>query len=133
MKWFSFVLMCSSFALYSGAKDRQETQLRIQPVGEVSVQSQSSSKFKSVQLVVKKESGKKIYIHYCGMCHKKGLAGAPKFRNKYDWKPRLAEKTFNDLFSSLIKGLNAMPEKGACLKCSNEELKAALSYMLPQS
>jgi cytochrome c5 len=36
------------------------------------------------------------------------------------------------LVASSIKGLNAMPAKGTCFKCMDEDLKAAISYMLPK-
>jgi cytochrome c5 len=83
--------------------------------------------------VSKTQKGQEIYEHTCVVCHQNGLAGAPRFRNEKDWKPRLKDRTLNDLVASSIKGLNAMPEKGTCIKCSDEDLKAALSYMLPSS
>jgi cytochrome c5 len=133
MRFLIVVLMCSPFMLYGGTEESREIQLRIQPIGQVSVEKQSNSKHKLANSVIKTEAGQKIYEQHCIVCHGEGLAGAPKFRNEHDWKPRLADKTLNDLLASSIKGLNAMPEKGTCLKCSDEELKAALSYMLPQS
>lgn len=81
----------------------------------------------------KNEPGKDTYEHYCIVCHREGLAGAPKFRDEHDWKPRLSERKLDELLASSIKGLNAMPVKGTCIKCSDEDLKAAISYMLPKS
>lgn len=85
------------------------------------------------EVIEKKEQGQEIYEQYCIVCHRDGLAGAPKFRNEQDWKPRLAGRKLDDLAASSIKGLNAMPAKGTCIKCSNDDLKAAISYMLPKS
>jgi cytochrome c5 len=135
MKWFVVVLLsCCSLVLYaSDDTERQETQLRIQPVGQVSVQNQPVSEIKMLPPVAKKEPGQATYEQYCTVCHKDGLAGAPKFRNEHDWKPRLGGRTLEDLVASSIKGLNAMPTKGTCLKCSDDDLKAAISYMLPKS
>jgi len=107
-------------------------QLRIQPVGEVSVQGQADNKMTN-NVATKTEPGEETYQQYCIVCHRDGLAGAPKFRNEQDWKPRLAGKTLDDLLASSIKGLNAMPAKGTCIKCSDDDLRAAISYMLPKS
>lgn len=77
--------------------------------------------------------GQKTYERYCVACHGSGLVGAPKFRDDKDWSARLSGKTTDDLVSSAIKGLNAMPTKGTCYECSAEDIKAAIEYMLPQS
>lgn len=128
-------LLCFSCTLCANeAAEQHELQLRIQPVGQVNVQNQSAADNKGgADVAVKKEPGKETYDHYCTVCHRDGLAGAPKFRNEVDWKPRLAGKTLDDLVASSIKGLNAMPAQGTCIKCSDDELKAAISYMLPKS
>lgn len=135
MKWFIVVLFFLSFTLQAESNDaeRQEIQLRIQPIGQVSVQEQPGSATKPVDAVIKKEPGQDTYEQYCIVCHKEGLAGAPRFRNEHDWKPRLAGRTLADLVASSIKGLNAMPTKGTCFKCSEDDLKAVITYMLPKS
>lgn len=135
MKWSVVVLLsCFSFGLYANdGNERQETQLRIQPVGQVSVQNPPGTEDSLAAPVTKKEPGQETFEQYCTVCHKEGLANAPKFRNEQDWKPRLVGRTLDDLVASSIKGLNAMPSKGTCLKCSDDDLKAAISYMLPKS
>ena len=133
MKQFAvMVLVCLSGFVYANT-DSEATQLRIQPVGQVRVQGQESPGIKATETVAKKEPGQNTYEQYCIVCHKDGLAGAPKFRNEQDWKPRLAGRTLDDLVNTSIKGLNAMPMKGTCLKCSEDDLKAAITYMLPKS
>ncbi|MGB5729137.1 MAG: c-type cytochrome [Thiogranum sp.] len=37
------------------------------------------------------------------------------------------------MLATAVSGLNAMPPKGTCADCSDEELKAAIEYMLSQS
>lgn len=124
-------LYCFSLMLYaSDETQQQEIQLRIQPVGQVSVQNQAKSDNKATS---DEESGQETYERYCVVCHKDGLAGAPRFRNEQDWKPRLTGRTLDDLVASSLKGLNAMPAKGTCIKCNEDDLKAAISYMLPKS
>ena len=49
-------------------------------------------------------------------------------KNAADWAPRLA-KGNDALWKSITTGLNAMPPKGSCVTCSDDELHAALGYM----
>lgn len=115
--------------------DRQEIEQRIQPVGKVRLESNPSAeaKPKKEEVAVKKEPGQEIYEQFCVTCHRDGVAGAPKFRDA-SWKPRLtANKDVAGLTASAIKGINAMPPKGTCVDCSEEDLKNAIQYMLPKS
>ncbi|HHT0592577.1 TPA: c-type cytochrome [Legionella anisa] len=131
---FLMSLFCFSFVLYASDELQQrEIQLRIQPVGKVTVQGQAQIDNTTMSTETKTEPGEETYQQYCIVCHRDGLAGAPKFRNEKDWKPRLSGRELNDLLASSIKGLNAMPSKGTCIKCSDDDLKAAISYMLPKS
>ena len=84
-------------------------------------------------VVEKKATNNDTYDHYCSVCHRDGLAGAPKFNDAKDWKSRLESKTLDELVSSVNKGLNAMPEKGTCYECNEDDLRAAIQYMLPKS
>ncbi len=121
--------------LYASDEAQQhEVQLRIQPVGQVSVQRQAKLDNKATRDDASQETaGREIYEHHCVVCHKDGLAGAPRFKNEQDWKPRLAGRKLDDLVASSLKGLNAMPAKGTCIKCNEDDLKAVISYMLPKS
>jgi len=76
--------------------------------------------------------GEGIYNKACKVCHAAGVAGAPKLGDAEAWAPRLA-KGEEALFGSIKNGLNAMPPKGACMTCSEDELKSALQYMLSQT
>lgn len=66
----------------------------------------------------------------CATCHNSGVAGAPKFANATDWAPRIA-KGMDTLYASTINGLPpAMPQKGMCFSCSDDELRALVDYMV---
>lgn len=117
--------------------DRNQIQQRISPVGKVRVEKSVGSNGLPTtpavqQTAVKKNVGQAIYDQYCIVCHRDGLAGAPKFRDTVDWKLRLAKQNIDSLLSSVLKGLNAMPAKGTCQECSETDLKAAIKYMVPQ-
>lgn len=70
-----------------------------------------------------------IYDNNCKMCHQTGLAGAPKFGNKGDWEPRIAQGV-DTLVKAAITGIRAMPPKGNCLNCTSDEIKATVEYMV---
>jgi cytochrome c5 len=75
--------------------------------------------------------GQKIYQGSCQACHAAGVAGAPKTGDKDAWAPRIA-KGNDALLISVKNGLNAMPPMGACMSCSEEELQAAIAYLVEQ-
>jgi len=75
--------------------------------------------------------GKKTYQTYCQACHANGVANAPKLGDKDAWAPRIA-KGNEAMFTTVIKGLNAMPPKGTCMSCSDDDLRAAMEYMVGQ-
>ena len=129
-----------SFSLYAlEDMDRQQIQQRIQPVGKVRVQEQDKTaneietEKKALVKEEKKEPGLATYEQYCVVCHRDGLAGAPKFRDGADWKSRTTGRSIEELLATSIKGLNAMPPKGTCVECTDTDLKAAIQYMIPKS
>ena len=75
--------------------------------------------------------GQKIYQKSCQACHATGAAGAPKLGDKDAWAPRIA-KGNDAMLSSVKNGLKAMPPKGTCMSCSEDELRAAMEYMVGQ-
>tara|TARA_R110002110_G_scaffold65206_4_gene180035 strand:- start:118941 stop:119279 length:339 start_codon:yes stop_codon:yes gene_type:complete len=72
-----------------------------------------------------------IYKSFCSICHQAGVAGAPLFRDAASWGDRLAVG-IDALVKSAIAGKGAMPPKGTCMQCTDEDIKAAVEYMLPQ-
>ena len=48
------------------------------------------------------------------------------------WEPRVA-KGLDELMASTVNGINAMPAKGTCMNCSDDELSAAVDYMIEQT
>ncbi len=77
-------------------------------------------------------SGEQVYNTACAACHGAGVAGAPKFADKAAWAPRIKQGA-DVLWTSLNNGKNAMPPKGMCMDCSEDELKAVLAYMVDGS
>lgn len=76
--------------------------------------------------------GEQIYQASCQACHATGAAGAPKVGDKEAWSPRIAQGN-DTLLKHATEGLRAMPPKGACATCSEDDLKAAIEYMVGKS
>lgn len=64
----------------------------------------------------------------CAVCHNTGAANAPKVHDVDAWKPRL-DKGMDVLVQSVNNGLNAMPPKGMCFDCSDDDYRALITYM----
>lgn len=77
-------------------------------------------------------SGKQVYDASCMACHATGAAGAPKLGDKGAWEPRIAQG-MDTLVQHAINGIRAMPPRGACGTCSDDDLKAAVDYMVSES
>lgn len=75
--------------------------------------------------------GEETYTKFCFSCHAAGIAGAPRIGEQEAWQPRIA-KGRALLLKTTLEGLPpGMPPKGLCLQCSEEQLAAAIDYMLP--
>jgi len=74
-------------------------------------------------------AGKEIYDTKCASCHATGVAEAPKLGDKQAWAPRIATG-LDSMLAVAIKGKGAMPPKGACVDCTDEQLKSTIQYMI---
>jgi cytochrome c5 len=73
--------------------------------------------------------GKAVYEKTCSVCHAAGVANAPKLGDKAAWAPRAA--TGKDaLLGSVIKGKGAMPPKAGNGELKDDDIKAAIDFML---
>ncbi len=78
-------------------------------------------------------AGEKIYKSACFACHATGVAGAPKFADAALWKDRIAQGK-DTLVKHAINGFTGttgvMPPKGGFVQLSDEEITAAVEYMM---
>jgi cytochrome c5 len=104
---------------------------RIKPVGTVEAEGGMVAAAPSAATELSATAGEDRYKSTCAVCHETGVGGAPKFRNEADWKVRM-EAGIDGMLAIAIKGKGAMPPKGTCMQCSDQELKMAIEYMIPQ-
>ncbi|MEX0963722.1 MAG: c-type cytochrome [Pseudohongiellaceae bacterium] len=71
------------------------------------------------------------YQMSCFACHGTGAAGAPIMGDADVWTERMA-KGIDAVMANVINGLNAMPPKGLCMTCSDDNLRALVDYMSSQ-
>jgi cytochrome c5 len=73
--------------------------------------------------------GKKVYYGNCAVCHQDGKFSSPRSGYKTDWDYRL-KKGIEQLYSGAIKGKGICPRKGGNAELTDDEVKAAVDYML---
>jgi len=75
--------------------------------------------------------GKVIYSKTCFACHGTGILESPKKGDTAEWKKRSdALGGIDGLLKSAITGKGAMPPKGGAANLTDEDLKAAIEYMM---
>ena len=74
-------------------------------------------------------TGKQVYDAVCKNCHDTGVSGAPKLGDK-KWIELEKKEGMKELVKDAIKGERAMPPKGGCADCTDEEIKAAVQYLV---
>ena len=123
-----FSLMIAGLAIASTADIAE----RIKRVGDVCVEGADCASAVVASTVVTSGSAsvESNFNKSCATCHNAGVAGAPKYADAAAWAPRIA-KGMDVLYASTINGLPpAMPQKGMCFSCSDDELRALVDYMV---
>ncbi len=73
--------------------------------------------------------GKQVYNQVCSVCHSTGMMNSPRFGNADDWAPRL-EQGMETVYAHALNGLNMMPARGGNPTLSDDEVKAAVDFMI---
>lgn len=74
-------------------------------------------------------TGEQIYDRFCFACHATGVGNAPLLHDAEQWAPRVA-KGMDAMLQTSMTGMGAMPPKGTCMACSEEEMVAAIEYLI---
>ena len=72
-----------------------------------------------------------VYQMNCFACHGTGAAGAPMLGDSEAWDARM-EKGMEAVMANAINGIGAMPARGICMSCSDDDLQQVVEYMLAQ-
>ncbi len=115
----------ASFAANVSQEEYDAIAERIKPVGDVYLV--------GAEPVAAEPSGPRdgatVYGMFCTACHGAGVAGAPKTGDAGAWAPRIAQGR-DILNDHAINGFNAMPARGSCMDCSDDEVIAAIDHMI---
>jgi cytochrome c5 len=155
---FVFALINLSFmVLGSNAAEQQSVEDNVRPAGQVCLVGQScvgstsgsspaapvtSTRAAAPVAVVVEEVAavaaevaafdvESTYQMSCFACHGTGAAGAPILGDAEAWAPRM-EKGMDVVMLNVVNGVNAMPPKGLCFTCTDDDLAAIVAYMFSQ-
>jgi cytochrome c5 len=130
------VLAGSALALDLTDDQRAAIEERIKPAGESCMAGDASCGGAATAAASSSgpRSGEEVFNTACMACHSTGAAGAPKLGDKAAWAARIA-KGKDALYSSGVNGVagTGMMAKGGCVSCSDEEIHAAVDYMVAGS
>ena len=115
----------ASFAASVSQEQYDAIAERIKPVGDVYLAGAEPVKAEPTG----PRDGATVYGTFCIACHASGVSGAPKTGNAGDWAPRIAQGK-DVLTNHALNGFNAMPAKGSCMDCSDDEIIAAIEHMI---
>ncbi len=115
----------ASFAVNVSQEQHDAIAERIKPVGDVYL---AGSEPVAAEPTGPRD-GATVYGTFCTACHSTGISGAPKTGDAADWAPRIAQGK-DVLKNHAINGFNAMPAKGTCMDCSDDEIVAAIEHMI---
>ncbi len=127
-------LTAAQFSSDGGTGSPEEIMARIAPVGSVTLagsEQAAAAVLPAAAAPANEGPGATVYNKACTACHATGAAGAPKTGDQAAWEPRMAQG-LNQLLQTAVNGKGAMPPRGTCMDCSDDDLKAAIEYMLVQ-
>jgi cytochrome c5 len=126
-KWVLALLVIFLVTLACSKKEEAKTEETKQAAST----EQKSTAMEQTKEQTASDSGKAVYQNTCAACHETGVSGAPKLGDKTAWDGRIA-KGKDLLVQSVINGMGAMPPKAGNPALSEEEIRAAVDYMVDQ-
>jgi cytochrome c5 len=83
---------------------------------------------------VRLRAGRTVWLGTCRDCHGNSMSDAPYVKNTKDWQPRLARGRAA-LYASALGGRKGeggieMPARGGNAELTDDEVKAAVDYMV---
>jgi len=125
-------IAASLFSATSFAQDLSEDAIanRIAPISDVYLDGEieTAGTASASSEPAEPRTGEQVYNTFCVACHGTGAAGAPKKGDAAAWGPRIA-KGEETLIKHALGGFNAMPAKGTCSNCSDDEIIATVKFL----
>jgi cytochrome c5 len=130
----SFAAVLSGVAWAATEEQRAAIIERIKPHGEVCMQGDTSCAAAAAVVSSGPRSGEEVYNSACVACHSSGAGGAPILADVAAWADRIA-KGRDVLHESGLNGVagTSMIARGGCMNCTDEEIIAAVDYMVDSS
>lgn len=120
-------------AVFAQSALEQQVAERLQPVGTVCLAGEpcasGASSGGAAQGASAAFSAQGTYEQYCAMCHNTGMAGAPRHDDAAHWTARVEEIGLTALINNAINGINAMPPRGMCATCTDEQIGEVVQYL----
>jgi len=129
---FTLIVWVVSNTVFAASSD--DLISRISPVGSVCLISESCAGNATAAVAGSgggSQNPEQIYNTYCVACHGSGVNNSPIMGDAVAWQPRI-DKGLDVLYQNSINGFNnnAMPAKGLCMSCSDEDIQATVDYIL---
>ena len=115
----------------TAAMDDASIRERTMPVGSVCVEGDECGSA-SAAVASGPRDPEELYNGVCAGCHTSGALGAPKFGDAADWSARM-DQGLEQVIANAIGGIGAMPPKGTCSSCSDDDIANAVKYMVDNS
>lgn len=131
----ALIVAASAWAVDLSDAQRAAIEERIKPVGESCMAGDASCGGPATAAAGgEARSGEDVYGAACLACHTTGAGGAPKIGDVAAWTDRIA-KGMDVLYDHGINGVpgTGMIAKGGCMSCSDEEVMAAVDFMIESS
>ena len=130
----AMILALGATAVELSDSQRADIESRLKPVGEVCLQGDADCGGPAVAASSGPRSGEEVYNAACMACHTTGAGGAPMLGDVAAWADRITKGT-EALYASGVDGVpgTGMIAKGGCMNCSDEEIHAAVDFMIAGS
>jgi len=131
----ALVVRSANMAEPQATTDTSAVEARIKPIGEVKIASPEKA-VTTRAAVVSGDPGEQVFKTVCTACHGPGIAGAPKFGDQQAWADRINQDPAT-LYDHALHGFKGqkgqMPAKGGNPSLADEDVKAAVRYMVNHS
>lgn len=124
------MLIAIALSSCNGSTDKKiTTGVHNQPAAATKTEQQTAARIITIKSTI---NGENIYRGLCFSCHDVGVAEAPRPGDAAAWEPRIAAG-MEAIYTNTINGKGGMPPRGGNPALSDDEVKAAVDWMVQQS